>query len=277
MNLRRRMPLSHSWRSIAVIFLVLLAGFVTLLPGAVTAARPTQPPRMAEFLWGLAGQESGWDYTVRNSASGAYGKYQIMPSNWPSWSDHYLGDGWADQSPRNQELVVRGKIADLFRWLGSWRRVAYWWLTGDTETAERRWSSMARGYVDNVMALARRAPPGGDPIPPDTAGDGPPAERGDWRLVVDGATLFDRLTGNRRHVAQVRDGQVVFVQGSAWDGAGVLWMRVSTSGDDVGWLSIRRTVPARKPANADRWPRGDGSHHPDPDDRRRDRARPRPR
>ena len=30
--------------------------------------------------------ESGGRYTARNPISGAYGKYQIMPSNWPSWA-----------------------------------------------------------------------------------------------------------------------------------------------------------------------------------------------
>ena len=39
------------------------------------------------FMWAMAGQESGWDYFNRNRASGAYGKYQIMPMNWPSWAD----------------------------------------------------------------------------------------------------------------------------------------------------------------------------------------------
>ncbi len=43
-------------------------------------------------MWAMAGQESGWDYYARNASSGAFGKYQIMPFNWPVWADEYLGD-----------------------------------------------------------------------------------------------------------------------------------------------------------------------------------------
>ena len=38
------------------------------------------------FMRALAGQESGGSYEAVNRDSGAYGKYQIMPANWPSWS-----------------------------------------------------------------------------------------------------------------------------------------------------------------------------------------------
>ena len=37
------------------------------------------------------------------------------------------------RAPRNQESVARGKIHALYHWLGSWRRVAYWWLTGTSK------------------------------------------------------------------------------------------------------------------------------------------------
>ena len=65
-------------------------------------------------------------------SSGAYGKYQIMPSNWPSWARQYLGNANAQQTPANQEKVAAGKMTSLYHWLGSWRRVAYWWLTGSS-------------------------------------------------------------------------------------------------------------------------------------------------
>ena len=79
-------------------------------------------------MWGLAGQESGWNYYARNPHSGAFGRYQIMPANWNSWARRYLGRGWRDQSALNQELVARAKIGALYGWLGDWDRVAYWWL-----------------------------------------------------------------------------------------------------------------------------------------------------
>ena len=264
-----------------VVVLLLLTLIAAALPGIAAGARTTAPDRLGEFLWGLAGQESGWDWTTRNVSSGAYGRYQIMPVNWPAWADDYLGDRWADQTPRNQELVARGKIAALHDWLGSWRRVAYWWLTGDTETNEQRWSDLAAGYVRNVMALMKRAPAGGDPIPPDPAGDGPPADRGDWRLVVDGAVLYTAIHDGAR-IGRVRDGAVLFVQASRWNRRDTLWLKVSTADGRIGWASIRRTVPWDRPAKASRW-RRDGKvthpgHGPGPkDDDGRDRARPRPR
>lgn len=276
---RFRLRVPRRRRDAAAVGLIVLASVAALLPGMAVGARQDPPPRMGEFLWAMAGQESGWNYTARNSWSGAYGKYQIMPANWPSWSRQYLGGGWADQTPRNQELVVRGKIADLHRWLGTWRRVAYWWLTGGTERDESKWSSVARGYVNNIMQLRKRAPKGGDPIPPSLADTAPPARRGQWRIVVgDESALTTRISGpRRRRVTGLRDGQVVFVQGSRWNAQDVLWMRVSTASGHVGWLSIRRTVPGRKPAAAGDYPRGQGVTDPDRDDRRRDRARPRPR
>ena len=40
----------------------------------------------------------------------------------------------AKQTPANQEKVAAGKFTSLYRSLGSWRRVAYWWLTGSKRT-----------------------------------------------------------------------------------------------------------------------------------------------
>jgi hypothetical protein len=42
-------------------------------------------------------------------------------------------------------------MAELYRWLGSWERVSYWWLTGSSRTSA--WSHAARQYVARVMAI----------------------------------------------------------------------------------------------------------------------------
>ena len=42
-------------------------------------------------------------------------------------------------------------MTSLYRWLGSWRRVAYWWLTGSSRTYG--WSTYATRYVNKVMKL----------------------------------------------------------------------------------------------------------------------------
>lgn len=116
-------------------------------PAVVSAA----PPGLQRFKDALGQVESGGNYTARNRVSGAYGKYQIMPSNWPAWAQTYLGDRSAKQTPANQEKVASGKLSSLYRSLGSWKRVAYWWLTGSKATTG--WSTYARSYVAKVMRL----------------------------------------------------------------------------------------------------------------------------
>ncbi len=108
------------------------------------------PRGLARFMAAVGSVESGGNYRARNPISGAYGKYQIMPSNWPAWARQYLGNANARQTPRNQERVAAGKMTSLHRWLGNWRRVAYWWLTGSSKASG--WSSYAKRYVAKVMA-----------------------------------------------------------------------------------------------------------------------------
>ncbi|MBA2372643.1 MAG: transglycosylase family protein [Chloroflexi bacterium] len=122
---------------------------VTSVGPAVVVAH--DPPGIDRFLRALGSVESGGDYYALNSTTGAYGKYQIMPSNWPAWALKYLGDAYAPQTPTNQEIVAHGKAHDLYHWLESWRRVAYWWLTGSSQTSG--WSTYATSYVNRIMSL----------------------------------------------------------------------------------------------------------------------------
>jgi Transglycosylase-like domain len=136
--------------SLAAILIVSLAG-----PATISAKAPAG---LARFMYAVGQVESGGNYKARNPSSGAYGKYQIMPSNWPSWAATYLGDRNAKQSPSNQEKVAAGKFTSLHRSLDTWRRTAYWWLTGSKRTSG--WSAYARRYVDKVMRLYRQGEPG---------------------------------------------------------------------------------------------------------------------
>lgn len=120
---------------------------ILLLPGASSAAAPN----IDRFMAAVAKVESGGAYDAENPVSGAYGKYQILPSNWPAWAETYLGDRTATPTPQNQEIVARGKFQDLYEWLGAWRQVAYWWLTGRDGRKVSPWSSTATTYVNKVM------------------------------------------------------------------------------------------------------------------------------
>ena len=250
----RSAPVSYSaFRRIVpfVVAFALVAGAVGMAERPSQAAAAPQREEQLRFMWAMAGQESGWDYYARNSASGAFGKYQIMPFNWPAWAGTYLGDRQAEQTPWNQEQVAYGKLRDLYRWLGSWKRVAYWWLTGSSEKNENKWSSYAKGYVRNIMALRQQAPAGGAKMPPRTSSR---ASKGDWRRS--GSVQRLRLSVGGKvwpKRGQLRDGQVLKVRATARTKDGLRWIKVVTADGRLGWLKQVRTVPAHKPAKAARW------------------------
>ena len=136
---------------------VVLVATVALIAGsAPSPTLATDPPGLDRFMKAMGQVESGGSYTARNPVSGAYGKYQIMPSNWPAWARRYLGDAKAQPTPANQEIVAAGKMRSLYRGLDSWQRVAYWWLTGSSQATG--WSERATRYVDKVMSIYERTP-----------------------------------------------------------------------------------------------------------------------
>src|SRR5262249_24655599 len=113
------------------------------------------PPGLERFLYALGKVESGGRYTAHNSSSGAYGKYQIIPSSWAAWAGAYLGNRNAAKTPRNQEIVAHRKVTSLYRWLDSWSVVAHWWLTGSSERNPRLWSSFSRTDVARVVRIMK--------------------------------------------------------------------------------------------------------------------------
>ena len=140
---------------IAIPAVLAVALAASLSAPAPVAAHDPQPAGIDTFLRALGQVESGGNYYAVNTSSGAYGKYQIMPSNWPAWAETYLGNRYAKQTPENQEKVASGKLTSLYRSLDSWKRVAYWWLTGSKKTSG--WSTYATNYVAKVMKLYEAA------------------------------------------------------------------------------------------------------------------------
>ena len=146
-----------------------------------------------QFLNAIAHVESGGRYTAENTNTHAYGKYQIMPANWPGWAKKYLGNANAPQTPENQEKLVRAKMTDLYNWLGDWNLVAHQWLTGGGSKNPNEWSKSSTHYVNNVMAgmgrgpvssstVARTSPPAG------TAGSATIASKGTATKAAAAAT-----------------------------------------------------------------------------------------
>ena len=119
--------IAHSSARSAIVIVGL--ALAMLIPQAVpvVAGSPsaqTRPPGLAAFLVALGDVESGGRYTARNPLSRAYGRYQIMPSNWPVWAGRYLGNRKARPTPPNQDRVAAGRLTDLYRVYGSWDRTA---------------------------------------------------------------------------------------------------------------------------------------------------------
>jgi hypothetical protein len=139
-------------RRSAVVAAVMSAVLIIGLAGvSVSAAKA--PPGLKAFMAAVAKVESGGRYTARNPNSGAYGKYQIMPSNWPSWAKLYVGSSTAPWTPVNQEKVARGKVTALWNWLDTWPNVAHWWLTGSGDRNQANWSTYSRSFVAKVMKI----------------------------------------------------------------------------------------------------------------------------
>ena len=134
----------------AILTAVLLASVVPAVTNSATAPAGLEP-----FLYALGQVESGGSYTAYNSTSGAYGKYQIIPSSWAAWAAAYLGSSTAPKTPTNQEIVAHRKVTALYSWLDSWPVVAHWWLTGSSERNSALWSSYSRTYVNRVITVMK--------------------------------------------------------------------------------------------------------------------------
>jgi hypothetical protein len=199
---------------------------------------------------GLGCWESGGRYNLTNPVSGAYGKYQIMPANWPSWANKYVGRANAKPTPQNQETVASGKLADLYAWLKKWERVAYWWLTGDTNANQQQWSVVAQRYVAGVLSIARRSftasgrrtipascfskPPQGSNDP----GDQQPPGQSTRRTVV--AAILNVRSGpglNYRVIDGLHAGRTVTVLAHTHDAQGHVWIKVSRPSGGTGWVA----------------------------------------
>lgn len=88
--------------------------------------------QITAFMAAIFGNESKHTrdpYSARNPSSGAFGKYQIMPSNWGPWSREVFGRVVPQNGP-NQEKVTRHKMLQYYDRYGDWSLVAAAWFGG---------------------------------------------------------------------------------------------------------------------------------------------------
>lgn len=108
------------------------------------------------FMQAIAEQESGGSYTAHNPG-GAYGKYQIMPSNWGPWAERAGLGRNAPRTPENQEIVARHVMSEYYQRFGNWRDVAIAWFAGPGAVhaagAENRsdGNMTVRSYADKAL------------------------------------------------------------------------------------------------------------------------------
>lgn len=110
----------------------------------------------------IGGQESGGNYNAKNSRTGASGKYQIMPDNWPSWSQEAGLPAGAEMTPENQEIVARFKLKQYYDKYGA-RGAAIAWYGGEgalNYSADAMNRKQGNGdepsineYADSVLAI----------------------------------------------------------------------------------------------------------------------------
>jgi cell wall-associated NlpC family hydrolase len=110
------------------------------------------------FLKAVAGQESGGDYSVRNSV-GAIGKYQVMYYNVGPWTLQALGRSMSPEefrdSPAAQDAVAKWRLGSYVAKYG-YRGAAAAWYSGNPNRADD-YKDVSNGpsvgdYVDQVLA-----------------------------------------------------------------------------------------------------------------------------
>jgi hypothetical protein len=127
-------------------------------------------PSFEALYWAIATQESGGDYKAYgiwlNMSYGrdrAYGKYQVMGANVPSWTKTYYGRSLTPEQFRNnkqaQEAVARGRLKSLYKQYG-FRGAASAWYSGNPNlhmsTRPQTGGPSIKKYVDDVWGHANR-------------------------------------------------------------------------------------------------------------------------
>lgn len=120
---------------------------------------------LSSFKTAIATQESGQRYNAIGPATSkgnrAYGKYQVMDFNIPSWTKAALGRSLTTQeflnSPEAQEAVADYKFNEYFKKYGNWEDVASVWFSGRPVSQAGNSSDVTGttvpNYVRNIISM----------------------------------------------------------------------------------------------------------------------------
>jgi len=150
---------------------VFLALAISILRGGGAVSQPS----FEQFFSAIAEQESGGRYSALGVMTGgdrAYGKYQVMGANIPSWTATYYGKRLSPQqylnSPAAQDAVARGVLKSYYNKYGA-RGAASAWYSGnpnlDQSTRSQYGGPSVKGYVDSVINKAYRYSSSGGSTP----------------------------------------------------------------------------------------------------------------
>jgi hypothetical protein len=125
-------------------------------------------PTFDQFFRAIAEQESNGRYSavgVWVRGDRAYGKYQVMGANIPSWTKQYYGKSLTPQqflnNPAAQEAVAKGKLKSYYNKYGA-RGAASAWYSGNPNlhmsTASQSGGPSIKSYVDSVINKAYKYP-----------------------------------------------------------------------------------------------------------------------
>uniref|UniRef100_A0A6H1ZCE0 Putative transglycosylase n=1 Tax=viral metagenome TaxID=1070528 RepID=A0A6H1ZCE0_9ZZZZ len=115
---------------------------------------------------GIANMESGFNYGAVSQASAngdrAYGKYQIMGNNIPSWSKAVLGQSMTAQeflkNPEAQEIIARKKLAEYYQKYGTVEDTASMWFSGRPAAGNNSadvYGTTVPAYIKNITSYVR--------------------------------------------------------------------------------------------------------------------------
>ncbi|MEV4228131.1 hypothetical protein AB0J81_13725 [Streptomyces bobili] len=118
-------------------------------------------PGFEAFLWSLTQQESGGNYRAVGVWVGndrAYGRYQVMGNNVPSWTARHYGKRLTPQQFLNnsaaQDAVVRGVLGGYYKKYGAAGAAAMWY-SGQSNPNKTYGNPPVKTYVNSVLKRAQ--------------------------------------------------------------------------------------------------------------------------